>query len=990
MRLHHLELTAIGPFATKQVVDFDELGMSGLFLLDGPTGAGKTTVLDAITFALYGPGERGGDGRLHSDFAARDTEPRVSLEFSLGGTRQRIVRTPEYHRPKRRGSGVTTQAAQAHLERWETDAWVSRSSNKAEIATMLADDLGLTRDQFMQVVLLPQGEFARFLRADDDDRRALLTRLFGTQIYDRITEELDRRRQTATRTVDAASLRVRSALSAAAEAAGLPAEQRDDLCELQPADRSRRLADIAAGLAGAHALAQVAARSALAESERVRSESVASAATAERVQRFTAARRALLEHERSRCAYDDAAQTLADARRADVLRPLLMAVAEERAAVDTSRAELLRLEPGATPDLQAGVGSAALSDQAVATSRLAAELQHVVDREVDLPSLRRAVTGAAAECDAARHALELITERAEALPALIRQDEQALEQARTRLSKAAVARVKHESTQRRLLAARRLLELDGLLEVARERRCVAVAEHQRAVDEHQRLVEARLAGMAAELAGRLADGEPCSVCGSTDHPATAQPSSDPVSAGHIDAAAARRADAETARHEADRAEASLEHQRDANRETAQGGTVDELTAELDSLAGAIRDGDEADVRAPSELLEAHTDEQQQLTRRMSAAVADLTAAQSLLDASQRALDELTREADVARDRFACVADRQAALIAEGRRLGALAEAVADVGAAGRSRDLAIERALAQATALGFPTLDDGSAALLAAAEIDRLQTFLEGWRQQEQVLRTAAEAAEFAGLDDANADDVLLIARNLGAELADAQRSTELAAATAERARYAAERFAACLADLELAERELARIAAEADPVQYLSKLTRGMAGQRRVALTTYVLRYWFEQVVQAANVRLLSISSGRYELLRVDEGLSKAERAGLTLHVIDRHTGEARSTRSLSGGETFYASLALALGLADVVRAEAGGVDLDTLFIDEGFGSLDAETLDDVMAVIDELRDRGRVVGIVSHVPELKDRIPERIEVRRLDDGSSALRVVA
>jgi DNA repair protein SbcC/Rad50 len=178
--------------------------------------------------------------------------------------------------------------------------------------------------------------------------------------------------------------------------------------------------------------------------------------------------------------------------------------------------------------------------------------------------------------------------------------------------------------------------------------------------------------------------------------------------------------------------------------------------------------------------------------------------------------------------------------------------------------------------------------------------------------------------------------------------------------------------------------------VVHLAKLARGMAGQRRVNLTTYVLRHWFEQVVRAANVRLTGMSSGRYELVRVDEGTSRSERTGLTLQVLDRHTGERRSTRSLSGGETFYTSLALALGLADVVRAEAGGVDLDTLFIDEGFGSLDPDTLDDVMAVIDELRGHGRTVGIVSHVSELKHRVAERIEVRRLPDGSSALRVVA
>ena len=209
-------------------------------------------------------------------------------------------------------------------------------------------------------------------------------------------------------------------------------------------------------------------------------------------------------------------------------------------------------------------------------------------------------------------------------------------------------------------------------------------------------------------------------------------------------------------------------------------------------------------------------------------------------------------------------------------------------------------------------------------------------------------------------------------------------------ARAKAERLGERLAEVRQAEETLDRLAEETEPVIRLAALAKGTEGHRRVSLTTYVLRHWFSQVVAAANVRLAAMSSGRYELLRTDEGGTRRERAGLTLAVIDRHTGTQRSPASLSGGETFYTSLALALGLADVVKAEAGGVDLDTLFIDEGFGSLDADTLDEVMAVIDDLRDRGRVVGIVSHVADLKDRVPERLEVRRLADGSSALKVRA
>src|SRR5437763_12730784 len=180
MRLHSLELAAIGPYATPQLIDFGLLTGSGLFLLEGPTGGGKTTILDAITFALYGglSGDGAGRDRLHSDFADRAIEPSVTLEFSVRGERYQVRRVPEHQRPRRRGDGLTTQAMQVHLQRWEGARWVSQSSNKAEVGELITDAIGLSREQFTQVMLLPQGEFARFLRSDDDARRRLLTRLF--------------------------------------------------------------------------------------------------------------------------------------------------------------------------------------------------------------------------------------------------------------------------------------------------------------------------------------------------------------------------------------------------------------------------------------------------------------------------------------------------------------------------------------------------------------------------------------------------------------------------------------------------------------------------------------------------------------------------------------------------------------------------------------------------------------------------------------------
>jgi DNA repair protein SbcC/Rad50 len=302
----------------------------------------------------------------------------------------------------------------------------------------------------------------------------------------------------------------------------------------------------------------------------------------------------------------------------------------------------------------------------------------------------------------------------------------------------------------------------------------------------------------------------------------------------------------------------------------------------------------------------------------------------------------------------------------------------------------VARAGQESAAREFGQPDLARAALLGPAQQDGLAAQVSAWTETLAALRAAVDADDLAGLDPAQAGEVHATARAAADALARAEQAEQEARDAHQGWTGRAARLDQRLAELDAAQAGADQLDEETAPVISLAGLAKGIDGQRRVALTTYVLRHWFGQVVAAANVRLSAMSSGRYELRRTDEAGSRRERAGLTLAVIDRHTGAERSPRSLSGGETFYTSLALALGLADVVKAEAGGVDLDTLFIDEGFGALDTDTLDQVMAVIDELRDCGRVVGIVSHVTDLKERVPERLEVRRLPDGSSTVQVIA
>ncbi|MDP9094438.1 MAG: SMC family ATPase [Actinomycetota bacterium] len=992
MRLHLLEMTAIGPFATRQVIDFDELGAGGLFLLDGPTGAGKTTVLDAITFALYGPGERGGDGRLHSDFASPAVRPEVRLDFSLRGVRQRITRSPEYQRPKRRGGGHTREAAQAHLERRQAGGWVSRSSNKAEIADMLAEDLGLTRDQFTQVVLLPQGDFARFLRASDDDRRTLLTKLFGTQLYDRITSELERRGQSATKDLEAASTLTRSCVAAAAEAAGLSEDERETLCGLSPVELRRRLADVDGALKREHDSAQAQAQSRTAACVRARDAAAHAAVQVQRMERLLAAQEALAEHELGRAAHDEARGSLALARRAEAVRGLIVSLDQSAGAIVGARAALLELDPTAPRELLVGEGVNAVAARSAASARTAAELQHVVDREGGRSELRAALARARSEATAADRDVDELSARQQALPRELEEIEQALEAAHRTLSVAQPAGERHASVVRQLAAATRLVELAPAVAAAGAAREDAIAAHQAAVDDHQRMVEARLAGMAAELAAALVEGAPCVVCGALAHPTPALRHAGAVTAVDVEAQSRLRTSTEHARVQAELVIANLDSEVATLSVIANGGSVGELTIEAKALSAVIADGAQANATRAASIQHraALLVEQQGVTHRYTSALARQSEAKYRLQSAHDQLAALNDEVAAARGGFDSVVGRQTALVAQAQHDAALAEAARTVGDAARAYATALACATAEVLHAGFADIDGARAAVLSVVDIESTQLFVDHWQQQWALLHGAVHAGEFAGLGSENLRNLRTACDRAEEELAECEKHAVRAAEALARARHGMDRFGDRLADIERAHARYDQLNADAEPVLYLSRITRGMAGQRRVALTTYVLRHWFEQVVRAANVRLVTISSGRYELIRVDEGESKAERTGLTLQVIDRHTGEARSPRSLSGGETFYTSLALALGLADVVRAEAGGIDLDTLFIDEGFGSLDADTLDDVMAVIEDLRDRGRVVGIVSHVTDLKDLIHERIEVRRLADGSSALRVVA
>ncbi|MGW3355583.1 AAA family ATPase [Streptomyces bungoensis] len=992
MRLHRLDITAFGPFGGTQSVDFDALSAAGLFLLHGPTGAGKTSVLDAVCYALYGsvPGARqSGQGmNLRSDHAAPGTRTEVRLELTVAGRRLELTRQPPWERRKLRGTGTTVDKAQTWLREYDAPAgaWKDLSRSHQEIGEEVTQLLGMSREQFCQVVLLPQGDFARFLRADAEARGRLLGRLFDTQRFADAEKRLAERRR-------ATEARVRegdAALLADAHRMQQEAGDAMELPELAPGEPG-----LAEAVLGAAAVARSTARErlAVAHCRLAGAESAHAAARRDledvrelaRLQgRFAEARqRAERLQERSGAHHDDQ-ERMQRARKAEAVAPALelreAAEAEHlRAAGAEARAR------AALPGSRAGDGPAGL---AAAARRAAEELGGLgsarraearltdlveeragLDRQerADDEALREAVTWLA-EWDGLRTALQSRVESAQ--------------EAATRAEQLAVRR---EPAQRRLAAARTRDTLAADLEDARRR---ALASGQRALDARAHwldLKERRLNGIAAELAAHLTDGEPCAVCGATEHPAPAR-----KDAGHVGRAAEEQALA------ASRG-AEEEHTEDERRlgvlrealaaATAEAGDLS--TAELATEAGLLeqeyaraRRDASALHAAHEELRKAEREREQRLDARQQAAVrtASRVTRRDTLDRERAALEE---ELAQARGTAASVAaraaqlERQAALLTEAADAARAAE-----DAAQRLKD-ADARLADAAYRAGFDTPRAAAAALLDDTAHRELQRRLDAWQSEEAAVRAmlaendAATAAQRPPAD-------LAAAERTASEAERRLREAASARDAADRCRTELDRLSARATD---AVRRLGPLREEYDRVARLAALAAGTSAEneRRMRLESYVLAARLEQVAAAATVRLRRMSSGRYTLVHSDDRSGRG-RSGLGLHVVDAWTGRERDTASLSGGETFFASLALALGLADVVTDEAGGVRLDTLFIDEGFGSLDDQTLDEVLDVLDSLREHDRSVGIVSHVPDLRRRVHAQLEVLK-DRSGSALR---
>jgi len=876
VRLHHLEITAFGPFAETASVDFDELSDAGLFLLSGPTGSGKTSVLDAVCFALYGdvPGDRSSAKRLRSDQAAPGVRPRVTLEATLSGRRFRIVRSPSWERPKKRGSGTTTEQASVVIAERIDGSWVTHSTRLDETGHLVTRLVGMNTAQFTQVAMLPQGRFQAFLRARSEERHHLLQQLFRTGRFEDVERWLRDRRLTLSRQADDVRRRADELVHRVSEVTGEPRPEDD------AASWAHGLRDAAAVEAAAAAAAAASAADHEASARGICEDARSLTERRARLDAAAAEHRRLLD---AAAEHDAARARLDAARRAAGVVPLHAVAVKAQRAHSAARSVVARLEVDDRAVLEAVVAEAVDGAARVRALRpLAARLTQV-QAEVGRLERRR---------------VELTTER---------------EAARV----AAISLVETLTVQ---------------VAQARKAHAEARSEAQRLRGHALDVREARLDGMAAEIAGALAVGASCPVCGSCDHPHKAA-TRDGAPDDAAEKAAVRAADDA----------AATEHLRDIE--------VRDLTARLTAA-----------------------------TERVDEVPSALAAEESAVDA---ALARLATEAEGLAGELADFDESLAAAHARREQSGRAALAALDsletaAAALTDARD-ALAAAVVEA---GFASAEEALAAHLEPRDYDRLATAV-----AEHDRRLASVAAVLA---EPGADDVAAAVLPDLPSLEGAHRAAldALSAARAQEAAWIgrAARLTGLVGELDAALRDWEPMRDELELTTSLCSFVEGKSADNRLQmrLSAYVLAYRLSQVVAAANARLGRMSDQRYSLEHTGRRGAGETRGGLSLLVRDDWSGESRDPATLSGGETFVVSLALALGLADVVTQEAGGADLDTLFVDEGFGSLDADTLDDVMDTLDSLRDGGRVVGVVSHVAEMRDRIPTRLVVTKSRGGST------
>ena len=887
MRPLTLTLSAFGPYASRTTLDLSQLGENGLYLITGDTGAGKTTIFDAITFALYGAasGDQREPSMLRSQYASPDTPTEVELTFRYSGQIYQIRRNPEYERPAKRGTGTTKQRAEAQLT-YPSGQIVTKTR---DVDAAIQNLLGIDRNQFSQIAMIAQGDFLKLLLASTEERQTIFRKLFKTDYYRQFQDALRQEHSALTARYDEISQSIRQytdgiqwkspeppvdrPLSETLERlTNLLAQDQSDADQLssQITALEQQLETVSTHLGQAKARQKAQAELIHAKNQKAQAQEQL---TNLRQQRDQAAAR----------------QPEIDALFAQITKDQLELSqydALQRAASDLSRQ---------------------LSLQKAQANRLDEAHQQAAKLQQHIQALQEEA-----------EALRLAPVEKERLTARLSQEEKLAQQ----LTEIQQLKARIDTAQRSYLAARaKALECSG---------------------KYRRLHQIYLDEQAGILADTLISGQPCPVCGSIEHPAPAQKASSAPSPEELEAAQAENEAAAQSMQQASEKASALKAQL-----SALSSALSPETSSLDQIQSQIR----------------HTKEQLASLNRQVQRKAQIEAQ---LPQKQTTLSQLQQQ--IQRDeRLLAVCETE---------IAALQKTRADLQ-----------------TRLAYPTKAEAEQSL--SQRIRKRKTL------QDQ-LNMAVNR-----LEEATAIDQQLQAKiqTLETQLAETQPADELQLAqqrqdlTAQKA-ILKEKQLICFARIQTNQRALQNIQAQSEAItQVEAKLMEVRAlhntasglipGKEKIKLETYIQMTYFDRIIARANLRFMVMSGGQYELKRSAQAGSNRSQSGLDLSVIDHYNGTERSVRTLSGGESFKASLSLALGLSDEIQSSAGGIRLDTMFVDEGFGSLDEASLQQAMQALSGLAEGNRLVGIISHVAELKDKIDRQIIVKKDRSGGSFASIV-
>lgn len=907
MRIERIEFEAIGPFAEKFDIDLNPLGDSALFLIDGPTGAGKSTILDAITFAIYGDtsGSESDKSRMRSQFAKPTQESWVQLTFSTPNGTYRIRRSPEFQKTKTRGEGTTKVNGTAQFQKLDgSNQWVTEFEQIKDSSEAALKAVGLTKTQFSQTVLLPQGEFDTFLKSDSKDRQELLSKIFNTGRFTKFRDNLKERAKAVDAEIAALSIDVVQKASTIETIFVMFEDESDELKELaKEQTKTKELFEFIESFEEDSKDRLIQARVDL---------EVADAAFSKANQDLELRKKELEAQNALEKATNEAKASKADL--------------EAKVKEATSLAKDHKFDLVVKESWQARSNKVAAN---------LASLQELLEEEEDLESRQAEAEERTENLEGGRQMLKTYEDLAISLP----KESVKLEDEKKKLEPLANKLEKLQSDFEALAdteeAIQALEKLNAELPKAKTLSIELAEKALKAEDLRHGLVAARLANMAGELAEQLKAGEPCGVCGSLDHPNPTKLSKKAITQEEIDKA---EADAKTQSKKASAAKEALT----------------KLTTEIGANTKNLKVKPE-EFEAKYAKATADLEKSEEANERIATIDKDLV--------------NLKEKIEKNRD----LKERAATSVAtQTSELDTLNKSIAST-----TKKIAAKASPYKSIAEKFEATEELAQAISAVVEAEgKANEKTAVIKEREVDFKKLAKSPEFAKTEEAltAVEETKPEYERLLKEVDGFEKSLKA--------------FTPAYKKLQDAVAARAKLSSGSEQIKNLAKLADGYNPLRQ-PIDTFVLQAMFRQVLEAGNKRFLNLLEGRYTFELDEVGSGGNAKQGLGLSVLDRNTGEKRGTKTLSGGEAFCASLSLALGLSDIVRAESGGLAIDTFFIDEGFGSLDGERLNQVNNMLSRLQAEGRTIGLISHVPEMKEAIQEKIDVQpSKNEGPSKLTV--